>query len=97
VKACTTSTNTSDDYAHRGRKLSTMPFYVYRMYVRRIRKPSFARACAPNVFVFEPHCILSRTYVQEVVLIRINVPTIDGFQCPTVHEDAEQISLLKAI
>ena len=26
VEACATSTNTSDDYAHRGKKLSTMPF-----------------------------------------------------------------------
>ena len=45
--ACTTSTNMSDDFAHRGRELSTMPFYVYRMYVRRVRKPSRANASAP--------------------------------------------------
>ena len=36
VEACTKSTNTCDDYAHRGSKLRTMPYYVYRMYVRRV-------------------------------------------------------------
>ena len=31
LEAITTSTNTSDDYAHRGSKLSSMPYYVYRL------------------------------------------------------------------
>ena len=31
VEACTTSTNISDDFAHRGAGLQTMPFYVYRI------------------------------------------------------------------
>ena len=39
VQACTSSTNIADNYAHRRIKLQCMPFYVYRMYVRRIRKP----------------------------------------------------------
>ena len=30
----TTSTNVSDDYAHRGSQLQSMPYYVYRMYVK---------------------------------------------------------------
>jgi hypothetical protein len=97
VEACTTSTNTSDDYAHRGKKLNTMPFYVYRMYVRRIPRPSRAQACAPDIFVFESHYAMSKAYVQHVVLHVISVPTIDGFSCPTVYQDAEQNSLLKAI
>ena len=33
MDTCTTSTNASDDYTHRGFRLQTMPFYVYRMYV----------------------------------------------------------------
>ena len=97
VEACTASTNTADDYAHRGRQLGSMPFYVYRMYVRRVRRPGRERAKAPNLFLFEPHYALASTYAQEVVLQRINVPTIDGFQCPTVEQDAEQNALLKAL
>ena len=33
MDTCTTSTNASDDYTHRGFRLQAMPFYVYRMYV----------------------------------------------------------------
>ena len=32
MHACTTSTNTADDFAHRGKKLQSMPLYIYRMY-----------------------------------------------------------------
>ena len=39
VEASTHSTNASDDYAHRGTPLRTMPLYIYRMFVRRIPKP----------------------------------------------------------
>ena len=97
VAACTHSTNASDDYAHRGRKLWSMPFYVYRMYVHRIAKPSKAKLRSPTIFRFEPHYALARSYVQEVVLHNIHAPTIDGFQCPTVEQDCEQNALLKAI
>eukprot|EP00812_Abedinium_dasypus_P007843 NODE_1_length_8589_cov_4.556480.p1 GENE.NODE_1_length_8589_cov_4.556480~~NODE_1_length_8589_cov_4.556480.p1 ORF type:complete len:2586 (+),score=446.46 NODE_1_length_8589_cov_4.556480:571-8328(+) len=93
IEACTTSTNASDDYAHRGQKLSAMCFYVYRMYVRRVRK----RSPAPNIFGFEKHYVLAQSYVQEVVLHNVNIPTIDGFHCPTVDQDAEQNALLKTI
>ena len=74
-----------------------MPFYVYRMYVRRVRRPGRDRARAPTLFLFEPHYALASTYAQEVVLQRISVPTIDGFQCPSVEQDAEQNALLKAL
>ena len=94
VEVCTQSTNAADDFAHRGRQLQNMPFYVYRMYVRRIPK---RKAGSPTIFAFEPHYALARGYAQEVVLVNINVPTIDGFQCPTVEQDAEQNALLKAI
>ena len=91
---CTKSTNASDDFAHRGRKLLNTPFYVYRMYVRRIPKP---RMSSPTIFFFEPHYVLAKSYAQEVALVNISVPSIDGFQCPTVEQDAEQNALLKAI
>ena len=97
MAACTTSTNTADDYAHRGLKLQTMPFYVYRMYVRRIPRRGRARSNDPTVFAFEPHYALAATYAQEVFLHRVDVPTIDGFQCPTWSQDPEQNSLLKLL
>ena len=62
------------------------------MYVRRIRRPPRGRASAPNIFPFEEHYTLARPYVQEVAL-NAHVPTIDGFQCPTVEQDAEQNAL----
>ena len=97
VEACTHSTNAADDYAHRGTKLQNMPFYIYRMYVRRIPNPSQAKVRSPTIFCFEPHYAMARSYAQEVILNNISVPTIDGFQCPTVEQDAEQNALLKAI
>ena len=95
LESCETRTNTSDDYAHRGRKLWSMPYYVYRMYVNRIRG-SPGKAKAPNIFPFEQHYGLFNTYVQQVVF-NVHVPTIDGFQCPTVERDAEQNALLKSL
>ena len=50
-----------------------------------------------NVFFFEPHYALAKSYVQEVQLNSFCVPTIDGFQCPTVLQDPEQNALLKAL
>ena len=67
------------------------------MYVRRIPKPNKNKAAAPTIFFFEPHYALSRSYAQEVVLHNVQVPTIDGFQCPTVEQGAEQNALCKAI
>ena len=50
-----------------------------------------------NVFFFEPHYVLAKSYAQEVQLNSFCVPTIDGFQCPTVLQDPEQNALLKAL
>ena len=97
MQVCTTSTNTADDYAHRGPRLQTMPFYIYRMYVRRVLKPSRAKASGPRFFVFENHYVMAQRYVQEVRLTRMHVLTIDGFQCPTWAQDPEQNSLFKAL
>ena len=52
MEMCTTSTNTADDYAHRGAHLQTMPFYVYRMYVRRVLKRSKAKDGGARFLVF---------------------------------------------
>lgn len=97
VEAVTASTHVSDDYAHRGPKLQSMCFYVYRMFVRRVRRPGAKESRALNIFPFEPHYVLAKSYAQEVMLHSFAIPTIDGFQCPTVHQDAEQNALLKSL
>ena len=58
----TTTTNLTDDFAHRGAKLQAMPFYVYALQVKRVlRKKGHLRR-----FAFEDHCPLSKQYEQEV-------------------------------
>ena len=71
-----------------------MPYYVYRMYVTRVAKPR-AKTCSQKIFFFEEHYALARTYAQEVMLTQVDIPTIHGFQCPTVQQDAEEHALLK--
>ena len=67
------------------------------MCIRDSLRSGKARANDPTVFAFEEHYPLSRAYAREVILNNISVPTIDGFQCPTWTEDAEQNSLLKVL
>ena len=93
----TTSTNTSDDYTHRGLQLQTMPVYVYIMFVRRVPRRGAAKVNDPRFFAYEEHYPLASTYIQEVSLHCMNVPTVDGFQCPTWEQDPEQNSLLKSL
>ena len=95
MKVCAASTNTADDFAHRGPGLQAMPFYIYRMYVRRVQKPSRVKASGPRFFVFEDHHVMAQRYVQEVQLTRMDVPTIDGFQCPTWAQDQSRTSSSK--
>ena len=95
VDVDTTSTNTSDDYAHRGIRLQSMPFYVYRMYVIRVARKSDHQAHC--LFEFEQHYCMANRYIQKLCLSSMNVPTLDGFQCPTWDQDPEQNSLLKSM
>ena len=67
------------------------------MYVRRIQRPGKVACEDAGLFLFEAHYVLSSHQVQQVVLEYINVPTIDGFQCPSWEQDAEQNALLKTI
>jgi hypothetical protein len=97
MDTCTTSTNTSDDFTHRGPQLQTMPLYVYIMYVRRVPSRGVSRVNDPRFFEYEEHYPLANTYIQEVTLHCMNVPTVDGFQCPTWEQDSEQNSLLKSL
>ena len=64
---------------------------------RRVARPSSLKMQSGTFFPFEEHYAMARTYVQEVVLNQINIPTIDGFGCPTFEQDPEQNSLLKSI
>ncbi len=93
----TASTNAADDYAHRGRDLLAMPLYIYRMHVLRQDRKHHKAVPGGTVFEFEPHYALARQYVQKVMLDQMDVPTIDGFQCPTWTADREQNSLLKCM
>ena len=61
MEAVTASTNTSDDYTHRGAHLRSMRLYVYRMYVRRVRRQNQEGSKASNVFHFDPHYVLARS------------------------------------
>ena len=49
IEACTHNTNASDDYAHRGTKLRSMPSHSHRMYVRHIPMPSRVKARSPTI------------------------------------------------
>ena len=98
MNVSTTSTNVSDDYAHRGSQLQNMPYYVYRMYVKKVpKKGRAAWPKHPHLFAFELHYALASTYLQEVCLTQVNVPTIDGFHCPTWEQNPEDNSCLKAL
>ena len=85
MEVCTTSTNTADDYAHTGAHLQTMPFYVYRMYVRRVLKKSKAEDDGARFFAFEEHYVMAHRNEQDVGLTRMHIPTIDGFQLSLIH------------
>ena len=91
----TTSTNTADDYAHRGPELHAMPFYVYRSWVYRVPR-SGQKSTKQRRIAFTPHYVLAHRYEQCLKPIQ-DVVTIDGFQCPTLVQDVEQNALLKAM
>ena len=57
VEACTTSTNTEDDNSYRREHLMTVPFYAYRMYVRRVPCPRGRCALSRTRFAFGPPLI----------------------------------------
>ena len=59
VQVVPTSTDTPDDFTHRGPGLQTMPFYIYRMYVRRVPKPSRVKASGPRFFAFVNHYVMA--------------------------------------
>ena len=86
VDRCTTSNNAADDYAHRGRKLSAMPYYVYRMYVTRVAKPC-GKTCAPHTIFFEEHYALAKTYAQQVML-RVKAVMLVSFPQRRLHPRA---------
>ena len=71
-----------------------MPYYVYRMYVTRVPRPR-TKASALEICLFEEHYALARSYAQEVILSKVDIPTIHGFQCPTVQQDAGENALFK--
>ena len=97
MSTTTASTNAADDYTHRGKDLLAMPLYFYRMHVVRNLRGHSTAVPGGTIFEFEPQYPLARTYVQKVMLDQMDVPTIDGFQCPTWIQDPEQNCLLKSM
>ena len=91
----TTSTNTADDYAHRGPELHAMPYYLYRCWVYRVPRSERTRTQQRRI-PFTPHYVLAHRY-EQCLKVTQDIVTIDGFQCPTVRQDAEQNALLKAV
>ena len=79
------------NYAHRGRMLWNMPFYVYRMYVRRIPKPKRSKARSPNIFFFETHYALFRTYAQQLVLHTVTQAVCLGVSSMAGSEGNERL------
>ena len=84
------STNSADDFAHRGGALRDMLHYIYRMYVRREPRGRRKARSGGTIFEFAERYPLSTACIQRVRLDRMDVPTIDGSQCPTWSGDPEQ-------
>ena len=65
MKTLRNTTSTHDDWLHRGPYLHDIAFHTYAEYVDRVRIP---RKPSPGcqLFQFEPHYVLSRTYCQQI-------------------------------
>jgi len=87
------TTNSADDFFHRGPFLRWMDLWAYHMFVRRTRAGA---GVIPNVIPFEPHYALARAYAQEV-RHDFAIPRIHGYQCPTLAQDPEGNAMMKAI
>ena len=72
----TTTTNTADDYAHRGPKLASMTYYVYRTHAYRVRR-SHKNSLSQRRFPFDEHYVLSSSYEQCVRSSNFEIPTIN--------------------
>ena len=89
----TNTANSADDYAHRGAVLLAMPYYCYTAHVRIVARGNPLPRNG-QVLEFEKHYVKFKSHIQVVRLSDWNIPTIDGFQCPTWQQDPEQNSLL---
>ena len=93
----TTTTNFSDDFAHRGPLLRHMVYYTYAMHVERALRAKDQVDSPLRRFVpFDEHYALYKSHIQ-VVMVTVHVPVVEGFQCPSWEQDAEQNALLKHI
>jgi len=93
----TTTTNFSDDFAHRGPLLRDMVYYTYDMHVKReLRTKDQVDGPLRRFVPFDEHYALYKSHIQ-VVRVTVAVPVVEGFQCPSWEQDAEQNALLKHI
>ncbi len=51
---------------HRGPFLADLYFYVYMMWVQRVRKPLQADADRTEMFLFDKHYALNDLYCQQI-------------------------------
>ena len=85
----TTSTNTADDYAHRGPELQAMTYYLYGSWVYRVPR-SGRRSTGQRRIPFTPHYVLAHRYEQCLKPTQ-HTATLDGFQCPTVGQGSDKV------
>ena len=71
-----TTTSRHDDWLHRGPLLADLPWLVYMMRVRRVRKPTQADADYSQLFFFDEHYPMSVLYCQKTVsYTHLTLPT----------------------
>ena len=86
------TTNSADDYAHRGPELRNFHFLGYQMFVRRVPLGHTSRI----VYPFEPHYALAGRFGQEL-RVKMAIPRLCNFRCPSVFEDSEANALSKGL
>ena len=89
-----TTTSTHDDWLHRGPYLYDVGFHTYAEYVDRVRLPRKSPA-GKQLFLFEPHYILSRTYCQQITT-PARLPVLEALRfVPPGEGMAEENALYK--
>ena len=96
MKTLRSTTSTHDDWLHRGPYLHDLPFHTYAEYVDRVRLP---RQPPPEgqVFCFEPHYVLSRSYCQRI-RTPARIPVLEALRfVPPGESTREENALYKHI
>lgn len=85
---CRVTSSRHDDWLHRGAYLADLPWEIYMMRVKRVRKPMEIRAESFGLFFFDTHYALSTLYCQHVETNSLcAVPRAIGSVCPPEDQD----------